>query len=473
MKKTAYYYLSLAAIVAGGLVSCQDENQGFTQDEISYAATQRDYTKNFIAKYGEIDPNHTWGFGSSATRALEGDVHAYYKVNRGEIMRGVKTGFQTGTEMTSTEFNFFKSSLPPEVTVDEAKYVCQYIYNHPEEGYEQELFTTYFVQSVAKVKHTYSYYDNNHSLHSDVGCSKMDYLHIDQEHNNDFNSSNCGWIFDPTIVDEKCTAMTPTGSYQPLEALVVRSKTTNPTYKDSWSGGTCDYSPDGDHVIYGHALYYRVEWPVNSGKYGTYLAFDYASAGGEETGDGHYDDWVVKITDAHRATNRVFCEDLGSIHDWDFNDLVFDYTIESGWVYIDVLAFSGTLPLGSNFADGDKKLLIESHEPEGAEPGHAFLPKEAPILKSYKFESAYTDIQQFTFWAVHNSTSQWETSKDNHDIPVNARWAIRNQSGCAPYMIQVPTTVNWPDEEQEIGVKYPNFKKWVGNNGDGHTDWWK
>ncbi len=465
MKKTAYYYLSLAAIVAGGLVSCQDENQGFTQDEISYAATQRNYTKNFIAKYGEIDPNHTWGFDNNVTRAWSDDGHGYFKVNRQRIANGESEGFESnmGEEM----FNYWKNTLPPAVEEDEALYVLKYVYNHPDEGDTRDIFSSYYMQAVGKVRHTYTYKDNNGYTQSVIGCGQMDYLNVDREHNLDYNGGNAGWTCTPVLnSDGVCTGFTNVSMSQPHDALVVKAATTSPSYKDS--------NDNGDKV-FDHYRYYEIEYPEGSGHFGTYLCFDYASYkfDGEPKatnveGDLHFDDWVVKIVDAHRVTNRVFCEDLGSIHDWDFNDLVFDYCIEAGVVNIDVLAFSGTLPLGSDFADGENHILIDEHEPVGAESGHAFLPKVAPVLASYRFESAYTDIQQFAFWAVHNSTSQWETGKDNHDIPVNARWAIANFSGCAPCMIQVPTTVDWPDEGQDISDKYSKFSEYVTSGGNAH-----
>lgn len=459
MKKNAIYYFSLAAILAGSFSSCREADLGFSAEEIAYAATQRDYTNNFIAKYGEIDPNHTWGFDSPAPLTRAADAHGYYKVNRTRIADNDVLGFEMmqGNNLTTENFPYYKSSLPAEVTEDEAKYVCQYIYNHPDEGYVTDLYTTYFIQTVAKVQHNYTSKDKDHVV--EIGCEKMDFLWVDQEHNNDFNGQMCGWKFVPTIEDGNCTAMTTTGDYKPLESLVVVSATTSPSFKESLSSG-------GE--ILNHYKYYQIEY---NGKVGTYLAFDFSAAEPNHPvdGDGHYDDWVVKITDAHRASNRVFCEDLGSIHDWDFNDLVFDYTIESGYIYIDILAESGTIPLGADFDSN----IIGVHTPIGAASGHKYLPKEATILQSYKFASSETDIRNLNFWALHNSTTQWNSGYDNHDENVNARWQIRNTSGCAPYMIQVPTTVDWPNEEVNIGDKYPYFKVWVGNQGNGHTEWWK
>lgn len=61
-------------ILSASLTSCQDEEFGFTSEEIRAAA----YDRNFVAKYGEIDPEQSWDFSKfavqnfPATRALPG-----------------------------------------------------------------------------------------------------------------------------------------------------------------------------------------------------------------------------------------------------------------------------------------------------------------------------------------------------------------------------------------------------------------
>lgn len=61
MNKTSIYYFSLAAIAIGSLASCQDY-EPFDEETVREAATIKEFTKNFEARYGKIDPNHTWGF---------------------------------------------------------------------------------------------------------------------------------------------------------------------------------------------------------------------------------------------------------------------------------------------------------------------------------------------------------------------------------------------------------------------------
>lgn len=49
-------------LLSVSLVSCQDEDYGFTSEEIRAAA----YDRNFIAKYGEIDPEQSWDLSKYA-----------------------------------------------------------------------------------------------------------------------------------------------------------------------------------------------------------------------------------------------------------------------------------------------------------------------------------------------------------------------------------------------------------------------
>lgn len=62
MKKTAYYYLSLAAIVAGGLASCQDEDMGVDYETVRASV----YEKAFVSEFGSPAPDHQWGFDAAS-----------------------------------------------------------------------------------------------------------------------------------------------------------------------------------------------------------------------------------------------------------------------------------------------------------------------------------------------------------------------------------------------------------------------
>ena len=74
------HYLSAAAALAL-FAACSDYDPGISENAVNMTdaeiATIKEYTANFVERYGEIDPNHTWGFGELAdmdemgTRAVQ------------------------------------------------------------------------------------------------------------------------------------------------------------------------------------------------------------------------------------------------------------------------------------------------------------------------------------------------------------------------------------------------------------------
>lgn len=90
MKKYLFFLFSF--ITSLSVISCQDEDFGYTEEEIFRNA----YERNFEAKYGKIDPNQSWDLSSYAkeqeaspsTRAANSiptDADGFYHVEQGTI----------------------------------------------------------------------------------------------------------------------------------------------------------------------------------------------------------------------------------------------------------------------------------------------------------------------------------------------------------------------------------------------------
>lgn len=88
MKK--YLFLLFSFITSLLVISCQDEDFGYTEEEIFRNA----YERNFEAKYGKIDPNQSWDLSSCAPKAnakktrandlpFDVDANNYYRVENG------------------------------------------------------------------------------------------------------------------------------------------------------------------------------------------------------------------------------------------------------------------------------------------------------------------------------------------------------------------------------------------------------
>lgn len=89
------HYLSAAAALAM-FAACSDYDPGMSENAVDLTdaeiETIQEYTANFVERYGEMDPNHTWGFGELAEMEEMGtrlsDVNSNewveYKIGRGQ-----------------------------------------------------------------------------------------------------------------------------------------------------------------------------------------------------------------------------------------------------------------------------------------------------------------------------------------------------------------------------------------------------
>ena len=72
------HYLSAMAALAM-LAACSDYDPGMSENAINLNEAEEqlinEYTANFVQRYGEIDPNHTWGFGEIGSEDEMGTRH--------------------------------------------------------------------------------------------------------------------------------------------------------------------------------------------------------------------------------------------------------------------------------------------------------------------------------------------------------------------------------------------------------------
>lgn len=98
MKRYLFSLLSLLLLIPLSLSSCQDEDFGYSQEEIFRNA----YERNFIKAFGEIDPEETWDFSKyskrpnrgATTRAMESD--GWYRVDQRLIDGLLKSDLSQG-----------------------------------------------------------------------------------------------------------------------------------------------------------------------------------------------------------------------------------------------------------------------------------------------------------------------------------------------------------------------------------------
>lgn len=397
MKK--YLMTGIAALaMCAGFTSCSHDDEGFaTIEEAKYA----EYQDVFVKTYGKIASNQDWGFGSlSTTRSAETNSNQWGT-----------------TEGTGKYKDVLKLSEIPAITEQELEDVLEVFNQKGDASYTALVdWSTFFVQQVFKGTASHPSHAPNQSV---VGGEKMDWLCAfdpianGDDHVNNFNNAN--------------------GSVM----LMMDSSTRRFGFKST---------SDNGHVFY----YFRME--VINGMY--YVGLDFAAEGqnpNEQVDrDFIYNDWIVKIIPGQgypkiKEQGRIFCEDLGSIGDFDFNDVVFDAKIyETGAIDITVLAAGGKLPI--TVAGVQINSLMGTMVNTG--------------LKTVPYQKIAVDAET----AIKNG---WTTLKN---IPVVVEITanqykqsimLRSEIGGAPQKICLPIGTKWPDEYVDINAAYPNFENWV------------
>ena len=169
-------------------------------------AKKATFNDNFIAEYGNIAPNHDWGFGiDNGTRAFTRAFSNYLN--------------QSGANKNINQWGdptMYNLQVPPELTDGQKERVRKYFQTHKPLTYVDPGYTHFFIQQVYKggtspandpimgnyTTEQYVMADanvNNGVYQETVGSSKMDYLTVGLDangnclhHVNDFNNGEWG-----------------------------------------------------------------------------------------------------------------------------------------------------------------------------------------------------------------------------------------------------------------------------------------
>ena len=156
------------------------------------------------------------------------------------------------------------------------------------------------------------------------------------------------------------------------------------------------------------------------------------------------------------------CEDLGSTHDYDFNDLVYDvyYTGTSGnyTANIKIQAVGGTLPiyLGGYWQEIHELMGFgkngNMYYPINVGVGYTAEPKE---IKIYGLSTTNPDDIDIV---INTPISGDSRPKNTFTLPKVNKTSIAPQKICIP-----GNTTKWTKEYQQIEWAYPHFEQWVNN----------
>lgn len=329
--------LTTTVALAGALslTSCQDEDNGMTAEEIKHDLAVKEFSNNFVNRYGMPDPNHTWGFGDfstaagtrMATRAADFGGAGKVYVNTNQWAEKDNNGYKTGDveniahyitvpgwpnfdgyyyDQTATDtYTFWDSNSEPnashpagDVTDFEIQYVSRWFRENPEPTSIELHLTDFFVQNVSKDYDRLSYPDGDPVTYvpgnnaPNWGMEHLVFKTMESNdavdntwtHMNNYNSGNTNAIGTNILAKDQYE------TYQ-KNSLYTNSGTIHREIKYVTSSGTEDFgylcSNDDMSGDPADGQYYRkwvlvhLDWDevgqdgVSRHRDGYYLAFDY------------------------------------------------------------------------------------------------------------------------------------------------------------------------------------------------------
>lgn len=384
--------LILLFLVGLLVTSCEkDLYQGLTRDQV--------YEQSFQKTFGKIAHTQTWGFNNKITRS------AYPNGNMWDF-------------------------IPEDITDTEREAVLNVFNNLGEVSYTSLIdLDKFYVQQV--YKGTQHYTAGNGS--DVIGSNHMD------------------WLF--TLTDKKVNVV----SWWPYEEEIVTVDPYPDHIFDFNNSNSSDYNGSmlminsntdvfGFHDSESNKLYTYFRMEEINGNY--YVGFDYSAEGDNPNQQIQrnyiYNDWIVKIIPAEgnsiKEEGRIICEDMGTIGDFDFNDVVFDATIyNDGTTKITLLAAGGTLDVtvdGVNVGEVMGKMVNTG----------------LTNVNNYVFESQnkYNTLIEIPIVVTRTDEAGNVTS-----------YELSAEMGKAPQKICVPKTFRWCKEYKSIKDAYPGFTEWV------------
>ena len=394
------------------LVSCVSDVK-YSEQEMK----ELTYANAFEQAFGTISPTQTWGFNKfTTTRSAQPNSN------------------QWGTNDWDGRYKDYPK--PADITSEERAKVLAVFNQKGKESYTDLVnWTNFFVQQV--------YCGPNGEKMNELACWDPQGYECTIYPNGQ-----------PTIVfsNDDIVNNFNNGKYSNNAEqgcmLMFNSSTSQWSFKTSQSGG---------ERIYDH---WRME--EIDGNY--YVGLDHeawrqapANANEEDFRDYIYNDWIIKIVPGNGQTppdkvkeeGMIICEDLGTIGDFDFNDVVFYAKVwESGMTEITLLAAGGTLNLTV----------------AGQEVHKAFGVPQSTMVNTEESTGKGATKDPFYFVATNKYNSLIEipiiVSTKNNAGNITS-YELSAKMGEAPQKICVPKGFKWCKEYKSLSIAYPGFKEWT------------
>ena len=294
--------------------SCGNDHEDLYDHNAVALMKANEYAKAFVKQFGDIDPNHTWGFGSIGSRTvIKADMKDYPS-----------------------------DKNPAAITDAEKEYVANWFKTNPgltEEGLDVSDFFVQHVYGNVKSKSGIWYkYDQNTGVTEEKKFvareneTNMDKLMAGDDELNDFNAATGG----------------------PHDVVFVKDGSAKTwSYLSSYNNTRYSYFKFAQINVPGVGVGYYVGLSLYGEKYDN----GYLKVGVDSL--EYADNWILKITPDENV-KRIIAEDLGNSDDFDFNDVVFDVEFVAEGAKITLQAAGGTLPLFINDNEVHEKFGVST-----------------------------------------------------------------------------------------------------------------
>ena len=392
MKKCMFKGMALLTM-GFAFAACSHE----TVYEENYANKEKvaEYNQAFIKVFGTIAPGHKWGFDK--TRATK---------TRGAVTNTPNDAWEIPEDLTSEKNGNFGNAIRARFEAGEGTTVCPIDLKN------------YWMQHIERPKMTQG--------------QKINKV---QAYDSSANNGQGGWVTVTNFIDGQNNGF--------FTVTQPNRSVKGTTLMENMGGG----SKNGKFFRWGDEGNYEDDYRFITTEDGVFLGLKHTYITGKKT---NYSYWVILLAPAEKANveeiveeGTVFCEDMGSIGDFDFNDVVFNAVIYStGRIEIDIVAAGGKYPI--KVADE----LVTLGQMKNTGVGN-------------KVNSQKISIQPV------NGKPKYNTIKD---IPVEvipgggaASYLLGAGEDGAPQKICIYRFTPWPDEYINIKDAYPSFETYVNS----------
>lgn len=191
MKK--FFGIGLLALLTTAYFTSSCSRDEFSGSMID--AKKEAFNDNFKSEYGEIDPNHDWGFGIyNGTRAFTRSGNMTGKTPVAETSTGINAN---ANEWADPDKHYGGWIVPAELTADQRELVTRYFQTVNTMTYHDPQFCNFFVQQVHKGTDATAYNTTEGIVASNgtpYTSTNMNHLTVgyNNQHINNFNSGSYG-----------------------------------------------------------------------------------------------------------------------------------------------------------------------------------------------------------------------------------------------------------------------------------------